>query len=106
MRKWGIIGAVFFAVAVVAGHLFQFDAATVIEIAAAAFGFSAIVVSALSGAKSRQITVWKAVVVVVLASIGGVFCCIGGLSQNIFAEISGAALALLAVIFGMVFSEK
>ena len=29
-----------------------------------------------------------------------------GLAQNIFAEISGAALALLAVIFGMVYNKK
>ena len=42
----------------------------------------------------------------VLGSVGGVICCIGGLAQNIFAEISGAVLALLAVIFGMIYNKK
>jgi hypothetical protein len=46
------------------------------------------------------------VVIIVLAAIGGVLCCIGGTNQNIFAEISGAVLALLAVIFGILYAKK
>jgi len=43
--------------------------------------------------------------IICFAVIGGVLCCIGGLSQNIFAELAGAALALLAVIFGVIFAK-
>lgn len=106
MGKWGIIGSLFFVAAVVFGYLCDFEASTVIEIAATAFGFCAVIVSAVKGAKEKQIATWKMVVIVCLASIGGVICCIGGLAQNIFAEISGAVLALLAVIFGMVYNAK
>lgn len=40
------------------------------------------------------------------AVVGGVLCCIGGLQQAIFKEISGLVLALLSVIFGLVFDSK
>lgn len=106
MKKWGIIGALLFAGAVVFGYFCNFPAATIIEIAAAAFGLCAVIVSAVKGAKEKQIAVWKTAVIVALASAGGIICCIGGLAQSIFAEISGAALALLAVIFGMLYNKK
>lgn len=106
MKKWGIIGAVFFAAAVAIGYFCKFDAAIIIEIGLAAFGFAAIVTSAVSYGKKNNIKTWATVVIIVLAAIGGVLCCIGGLNQNIFAEISGAALALLAVIFGIVYANK
>ena len=106
MKKWGIIGALLFVGAVVFGYFCNFPAATIIEIAVAAFGFCAVVVAAIKGAKEKHIAVWKTIVIVVLASVGGVICCIGGLAQNIFAEISGAVLALLAVIFGMIYNKK
>lgn len=106
MKKWGIIGAVCFAVAVAFGFFFKFDAAIVIQLALAAFGFTAIVISAVDYAKKNNIKTWVTVVIIVLAAIGGVLCCIGGLNQNIFAEISGAALALLAVIFGIIYAKK
>ena len=106
MKKWGIIGAIAFLAAVAVGFFCKFDAAVVIEIGVAAFGFTAIVTSAVSYAKKNSIKTWATVFIVVLAAIGGVLCCIGGLSQNIFAEISGAALALLAVIFGIIYANK
>jgi hypothetical protein len=106
MKKWGIIGAVLFAVAVAAGFFFKFDAAVIIELGVAAFGFTTIVTSAVTDSKENKIKTWATVLIIVLAAIGGVLCCIGGLSQNIFAEISGAALALLAVIFGIVYAQK
>ena len=80
MKTWGIIGALFFVAAVTVGYFCNFDGAIIIEIGAAAFGLCSLV-------------------------IGGVLCCIGGLSQNIFAELEGAALALLAVIFGVIFAK-
>lgn len=106
MKKWGIIGAIAFLAAVAVGFLCKFDAAVVIEIGVAAFGFTAIVSSAVSYAKKNNVKTWATVFIIVLAAISGVLCCIGGLSQNIFAEISGAALALLAVIFGMIYEHK
>ena len=106
MKKWGIIGALAFFAAVAVGFLCKFDAAVVIEIGVAAFGFTAIVSSAVSYSKKNNVKTWATVLIIVLASIGGVLCCIGGLSQSIFAEISGAALALLAVIFGTIYEHK
>ena len=106
MKKWGIIGALLFAGAVVFGYFCNFPAATIIESAVAAFGLCAVIVSALKGAKEKKIATWKTIVVIVFATIGGVVCCLGGLAQNIFAETSGAALALLAVIFGMIYAPQ
>ena len=95
-----------FLAAVAVGFFCKFDAAVVIEIGVAAFGFTSIVSSAVSYAKKNNIKTWATVFIIVLAAIGGVLCCIGGLSQNIFAELAGAALALLAVIFGMIYAHK
>lgn len=106
MKKWGIIGAIAFLIAVAVGFFCKFDAAVIIEIGAAAFGFTAIVTSAVNYAKNNNIKTWATVLIIVFAAIGGVLCCIGGLNQNIFAEISGAALALLAVIFGIIYAHK
>ena len=106
MKKWGIIGAIAFLAAVAVGFFCKFDAAVIIEIGVAAFGFTAIVTSAVSYAKKNNIKIWATVLIIALAAIGGVVCCLGGLAQNIFAEISGAALALLAVIFGMIYANK
>ena len=106
MKKWGIIGAIAFLAAVAVGFFCNFDAAVVIEIGVAAFGFTAIVTSAVSYAKKNKIKIWATVLIIALAAIGGVLCCIGGLNQSIFAEISGAALALLAVIFGLIYAHK
>ena len=105
MKKWGIIGALAFLAAVAVGFFCKFDAAVIIEIGVAAFGFTAIVTSAVSYAKKNN-KIWATVLIIALAAIGGVLCCIGGLNQSIFAEISGAALALLAVIFGMIYAHK
>lgn len=47
-----------------------------------------------------------AVIEIALAVVGGVLCCIGGLQQAIFKEIRGLVLALLIVIFSLVFDSK
>ena len=106
MKKWGIIGAVLFAVAVAFGFFFKFDGSLVISLAAAAFGFTAIVINAVNYGKEKNVKTWATVVIIVLAAIGGVLCCIGGLNQSIFAEVSGGVLALLAVIFGLLYAKK
>ena len=106
MKKWGIIGALAFFVAVAVGYFCNFDGAIIIEIGVAAFGLCGLVIGAIKSGKTKNVKTWKTVLIICFAVIGGVLCCIGGLSQNIFAEISGAALALLAVIFGMIYAHK
>lgn len=106
MKKWGIIGAVLFAIDVALGYFLKFDGAIIVQLAVAAFAYTLIVLSAVDYGKKHNIKTWATVVIIVLAAVGGVLCCIGGMSQNIFAEISGAALALLAVIFGIVYAKK
>lgn len=101
-----VIGALLFAAAVVVGNFVQAEAAVVIEIALASFALCAVVISAVKQAKERNAFSWKTVVVIALAVIGGVLCSIGGLQQAIFKEISGLVLALLSVIFGLVFDSK
>lgn len=101
-----VIGALLFASAVVVGNFAQFEAAAVIEIALASFALCAVVISAVRQAKKKNAFSWKTVVVIALAVVGGVLCCIGGLQQAIFKEISGLVLALLSVIFGLVFDSK
>ena len=106
MRKWGIIGAVLFAIDVALGYFLKFDGAIIIQLAVAAFAYTLIVLSAVDYGKKHNIKTWATVVIIVVAAIGGVLCCIGGANQNIFAEISGAVLALLAVIFGLIYAKK
>ena len=101
-----VAGALLFALAVAAGNFAQADAAAVIEIALASFGLCAVIVSAVRQAKEKNAFSWKTVVVIALAACGGVLCCIGGLQQTVFEEISGLVLALLSVIFGLVFDSK
>ena len=106
MKKWGIIGAIAFLAAVAVGYFCNFDGAIIIEIGVASFGLCGLVIGAIKSGKTKNVKTWKTVLIICFAVIGGVLCCIGGLSQNIFAEISGAALALLAVIFGMIYAHK
>ena len=106
MKTWGIIGALFFVAAVTVGYFCNFDGAIIIEIGAAAFGLCSLIIGAIKSGKTKNVKTWKTVLIIALAAIGGVLCCIGGLNQSIFAEISGAALALLAVIFGIIYANK
>ena len=77
MKKWGIIGAIAFLAAVAVGFFCKFDAAVIIEIGVAAFGFTAIVTSAVSYAKKNNMKVWATVLIIALAAIGGVLYCTG-----------------------------
>ena len=106
MKTWGIIGAIAFLAAVAVGYFCNFDGAIIIEIGAAAFGLCSLIIGAIKSGKTKNVKTWKTVLIICFAVIGGVLCCIGGLKQSIFAEISGAALALLAVIFGMIYAHK
>lgn len=101
-----IVGAVCFAVAIGLGYFVSFPADTIVEIAVAAFGLALVIAGAVKNAKDSGSFTWKTVVCIVLAVVGGVLCCIGGLAQNIFATISGAVLALLTIIFGVLYASK
>lgn len=103
---FGIIGALLFAAAVAVGYFCDFNGDVIVEIGLAAFALTSLIVGAIKAGKEKNLATWKTVVIIALAVIGGVLCCIGGLAQNIFASISGAVLALLAVIFGLVFAKK
>lgn len=105
-KTFGIIGAVCFALAVALGYFADFAGDTLVEIALAVFGVTALIVNAVKKAKDEGKFSWKTIVCIVLACIGGVLCCIGGLAQSIFATISGAVLALMAVIFGLIYAKK
>lgn len=106
MKTWGIIGMIFFAAACVVGYFCNFDAAVTVEIALGAFGLAGLIIGAIKTGKQKNVKTWQTVLIVAFAIIGGVLCCIGGLAQSIFTEISGAVLALLAVIFGLVFAKQ
>lgn len=106
MKKWGIVGAILFVAAVCIGFFAKFDNAFIVEIAVAAFGLTALVIGAYTDGKTKNVKTWQTITIIVLAVLAGVFGCIGGLAQNIYAELAGATLALLAVIFGIVFAKK
>lgn len=106
MKKWGIIGALIIAAAVAIGYFYDFPAENIVEIGVGAFGLCAMIIGAVQDAKAKQLKTWPVFVCIIFAILGGVFCCIGGLTNTIFAEIAGAMLALLAVIFGIFFEKK
>lgn len=105
MNKWGVIGCLCFIAAAIVAYFLKIESAVVIELGLSAFGLTAIVINAIKTGKQKTKSTWQTVVVIVLACVGGVLIRIGGLAQNIFAELSGAVLALLAVIFGLVFKK-
>ena len=106
MKVFGIIGAICFAVAVAIGYFANFTGDALIQIALSAFGLASLIVGAVKKAKDEGKFSWKIIVVIVLAVIGGVLCAIGGLADSIFATISGAVIALLAIIFGIINAKK
>lgn len=105
-KVFGIIGAICFAVAIGLGYLVSFPGDTLVEIAVAAFGLAALILGSVKKAKEEGKFTWKTVVCIVLASVGGVLCCIGGLAQSIFATIAGAVIALMTIIFGVLYAKK
>lgn len=102
MKKYGVIGCLLFVAAVCISYFCDFKGAELVAVALAAFGLAAAVTAAVKKAKEKKLPTWKTVVIIALAAIGGVLCCIGGLEQSIFAELSGAAIALLTLIFGVI----
>jgi hypothetical protein len=105
-KFFGIIGAVCFALAVALGYLADFAGDSLVAIAVAVFGATVLIVNAVEEAKKADRFTWKTVACIVLSCIAGVLCCIGGLSQSIFATVSGAVIALMTIIFGVMYAKK
>ena len=106
MRKWGIVGALLFVAACVVGFVFNFDGSDVVALALAAFGMAATVIAFVKKHKEKGTPIWQIAIVTVLTLGSGVLICIGGLADNIFAAISGAVLALMTIIFGLLYDKK
>ena len=106
MRKWGIVGALLFVAACVVGFIFNFDGSDIVAIGLAAFGMTSTVFAFIKKHKEKGKPIWQIAIVTVLTISSGVLICIGGLSDNIFAAISGAILALMTIIFGLLYDKK
>lgn len=106
MRKWGIVGALLFVAACVVGFIFNFDGSDIVAIGLATFGLTATVIDFVKKHKEKGTPIWQIAIVTVLTLVSGVLICIGGLADNIFAAISGAVLALMTIIFGLIYDKK
>ena len=106
MKKWGIVGALLFVAACVVGFIFNFDGSDIVAIALAAFGMAATVIAFVKKYKGKGVPVWQIAIITVLTLVAGVLICIGGIADNIFAAISGAVLALMTIIFGLLYDKK
>lgn len=104
-KVWKIIGLILMVAAVIFGYFADFPGSTVVELAVLAFGLTACIIATGKEAKEKGKFTWKTVVTIVLAVVAGVLCCIGGLAQNIFAEVSAAVLAVLTLIFGLLYNK-
>ena len=106
MKTFGIVGAILFAVSVALGYFVSFPGDTIVQIGLDAFALALVIIGAIKKAKNEGKFSWKIVVCIVLAVAGGVLCAVGGLSESIFAAISGAVIALLGIIFGIINAKK
>ena len=106
MKKWGIVGALLFVAACVVGFIFNFDGSDIVAIGLAAFGMTSTVIAFIKKHKVKGVPGWKIAIVAGLTLVSGVLVCIGGLTDNIFATISGAVLALMTIIFGLLYDKK
>ena len=106
MKKWGIVGALLFVAACVVGFIFNFDGSDIVAIGLAAFGMAATVIAFVKKYKGKGVPVWQIAIITVLTLVAGVLICIGGIADNIFAAISGAVLALMTIIFGLLYNKQ
>ena len=106
MRKWGIVGALLFVAACVVGFIFNFDGSDIVAIGLAAFGMTSTVIAFAKKHKEKGTPIWQIAIVTVLTLVSGVLICIGGIADNIFAAISGAVLALMTIIFGLLYAKE
>lgn len=105
-KLFKILGILAIVAAAALGYFDKFDNSAFIEVCLGAFGLCSLIVTNINEAKAKENFSWKTVVILALAVVAGVLCCLGGLSQNIFAEVSAAVLALMTLIFGLLFNKK
>ena len=106
MRKWGIVGALLFVAACVVGFIFNFDGSDIVAIGLATFGLTATVIAFVKKHKEKGTSIWQIAIVTILTLVSGVLICIGGIADNIFAAISSAVLALMTIIFGLLYTKE
>ena len=106
MRKWGIVGALLFVAACIVGFIFNFDGSDIVAIGIATFGMPSTVIAFIKKHKEKGNPIWQIAIVTVLTISSGVLICIGGLTDNIFAALSGAVLALMTIILGLLYDTK
>lgn len=101
-----IIGALMLVAAAILAQLFNFPADTVIEIALAAFGITAIIIAAIKDAKEKQHLNWITYLIIILSVLGGILICVGGAASSVITTIVGAAVALVSVIIALITLNK
>ena len=106
MKKWGIVGALLFVAACVVGFIFNFEGSDIVAIGLAAFALTSTVIAFVKKHKEKGTPIWQIAIVTVLTLVAGVLICIGDLADNIFAAISGAVLALMTIIFGLIYNKQ
>ena len=106
MRKWGIVGALLFVAACIVGFIFNFDGSDIVAIGLATFGMTSTVIAFIKKEKGKGNPILQVAIVNGLTINSGVLIWIGWLAENIFAAISGAVLALMTIIFGLLYDKK
>lgn len=104
-KLFKILGIIAIVAAAALGYFDSFANSAIVELCLGAFGLCSLIITNINDAKAKGNWNWKTIVIMVLACVAGVLCCLGGLSQNIFAEITAAVLALLTLIFGLIFNK-
>lgn len=105
-KVFGIIGALIFVAAVLIGSFCEFKSADIVSIALAAFAFVSTIISIVKANKEAGTLTWKTILIIVLASVAGALVCVGGFTNSIFEQISGLVVALVAIIMGLISSNK
>lgn len=97
-----IIGALLFVAAVAVGNFCDFAANTAVEIALAAFALVSVIISTVKQQKEKGVALWKTILIIVLVCVGATLVAIGGGTSNIFEELAGLVVAIIALIIGLV----
>lgn len=104
-KLFKILGIIAIVAAAVIAYTGAIESSTMMELFLGAFGLCSLVITTINDAKAKGKWNWKTITCMVLAVIAGVLCCLGGLSQNIWAEITAAVIALLTLIYGLFFNK-
>lgn len=97
-----ILGALLFVAAVAIGNFCEFKAANAVEIALAVFALVSVIVSTIKAQKAAGVSLWKTILIIVLVCVGAALVAIGGGSSNIFEQLAGLVVAIIALIIGVV----